>query len=407
MTQSEQGGRRRGVLLGFTMPDEVAKELIAADPNPPHQTHNFSRALLAALRGAGFEMDLVSAWPMSNYPAGGRLILPARRFRLDGELTGQFLPFVNLPLLKHLTRLLALTTPLARRLRDQRAEVVFVHGVHSSYLFYAAWLKRRHGKRIVAVLTDPPGVELPGESLAIRKLKALDRKLVRKLLKSFDAAICLSPSLSESLVFSETPSLILEGFIAADLEHFEKKQRAPIPTIVYAGGLHSEYGAETLARAVRLMRTPDLRASFFGRGNAESVISALSDEDERIAKPQMLNRGELLAVYERAWLLVQPRPVTTAQARESFPSKLIEYLATGVPVASTRLTGIPDDYEGYFYPLPDSDAGAMAASLDRILEEIAGDGIDRGDRARAFMRSTRSIEAQSAKIRQFLNAALS
>jgi len=46
-------------------------------------------------------------------------------------------------------------------------------------------------------------------------------------------------------------------------------------------------------------------------------------------------------------LLLHPRPVNSPVTLYSFPSKLIEYLASGTPVLSTRLKSIPIDLLPY------------------------------------------------------------
>ena len=44
---------------------------------------------------------------------------------------------------------------------------------------------------------------------------------------------------------------------------------------------------------------------------------------------------------------MNPRSADAEYTKYSFPSKTIEYLATGVPVVMNRLPGIPEEYE-YF-----------------------------------------------------------
>ncbi len=75
--------------------------------------------------------------------------------------------FVNLIVLKHLTRFLV-CLGFTRRIRREWGTDVDVHPRGASPFLLYGWLMSRLGLNVVPVLTDPPGVELATDGLVPR-----------------------------------------------------------------------------------------------------------------------------------------------------------------------------------------------------------------------------------------------
>ena len=74
----------RVCLLGFTVPDAVRDEILAADRHMPAQTHNFAWSMVDALRVSGLEVGLLSVWPVSNFPGNPRVLFRSAPFETKG-----------------------------------------------------------------------------------------------------------------------------------------------------------------------------------------------------------------------------------------------------------------------------------------------------------------------------------
>jgi Glycosyltransferase Family 4 len=181
--------------LGFTVPDAEMQEILSTDAYMPVQTHNFAWAVVRALRSAGVELTLLSVDPVSSYPGNPRLICRGGSFTANG-VQGQKLAFVNVMVLKHLTRFVACLRKGNRALRAWRPDVLLVHGAHSPFLVYAALCRRFLHIPAAVILTDPPGVVLRSDGLLVRQLKRLDTSVVRAALRRFDGVIALTESLA-------------------------------------------------------------------------------------------------------------------------------------------------------------------------------------------------------------------
>ncbi|MEU8162835.1 glycosyltransferase [Micromonospora parva] len=407
----------RVLLLGFTIGDDLFRHIVAHDVVMPTQTHTFAWALVRSIRAAGSPVRLLSAAPASTFPRNRQIRFRSGRFEQDG-VQGELLGFVNLLGLKHLTRFVAVVRAGSRTLRQHGDDVLLIHGVHSPFLWFGALVAWRRSVRVVPVLTDPPGVVLPEDGRIVRALRRLDHTLVRLALRRCSGVVVLTTALAEDFAPS-LPRLVMEGIcdpppaeastahptrplVSARPRVAPDEAPAVCRDVVYAGGLTRAYGVDRLVEAFRGMDDPDLRLFLFGRGELEEWSRTQAEADPRIAAPELLDRAALMPRLARASVLVNPRPVDQSFVRYSFPSKLIEYLSTGVPVVTTRLPGIPPDYDPYLCFAESDTAKGLRDVLLRVLAMAPEERAALGGAGAAFVRRTRGPEAQGERLRSFL-----
>lgn len=389
--------------LGFTIPDRWMDELLESDRHMPAQTHAFAWALVDALRASSVEVNLLSSVPATSYPGNPRVLFRGGSFSARG-LAGSALPFVNVIVLKHFTRLLSCLTVGTRALRMAKPQVLLVHGVHSPYLIFAVLARGLARVRSVVVLTDPPGVPVDGDSTLASLLKRLDVNLVRWALRRVDGVVALTGPLATDLA-AGTPALIMEGIFAEPTGAPTLPSERPASdgtTVMYAGGLLPGYGVDRLLEAFRWLEAPAARLAVFGKGPLSDAVSRLHAQDARVQEPRFVDRLQIREACYSADLLVQPRPTGEAFVPYSFPSKLLDYMASGTPVLSTRLSGIPGEYEPYLYWIEDDSAAGIAEALRAVLALPESERRRKGRDAARFVRETRDASSQGARIRAFL-----
>ncbi len=395
-------GSPRVTLLGFTVPDEVFAEISDRDTVLATQTHTFAWALAQSLHVAGCPVQLVSAAPVSTYPRNRQIVFRGRPFRQDG-LDGRLLGFANLIGVKHLTRFVAACRSASRAVREHRSTVLLIHGVHSPFLWFGAMAARRPDLHVVVVLTDPPGVPQPGDNRLVRLLRGIDVALVRAALRRCAGVVALTPALAEDFAPGK-PRLIMEGICTPLGLERQVRPREGVREVAYAGGLTRAYGVDRLVEAFRGLEDPDLRLCLYGRGELTDWLRTQADEDPRIMPPTALDRVELVARLASAAVLVNPRPIDQGFVRYSFPSKLIEYLATGVPVVTTRLPGIPAEYTPWLCFADGDTPEGLRRRIAHVLDLPPVDARALGAGGADFVRNGRSSEVQGGRMRSFLGA---
>ncbi len=397
--------------LGFTVPDDLARELFGMDPIPAVQTHKFGWSFTRALKHAFGDVALASACPVQNFPLVRRLVFWGGGFSSKG-VRGVLLGFVNVLLLKHLTRFLACLISVVPMIRRERFQWVFVHGLHTPYLFFAL-LSHLFGCRVAVVLTDPPGVVLATDSRLAKLMKKLDVWLVGRFLRRMDAVFALAPDLVNRLAPTR-PALIFPGILDSTLDIFSADQpwqsgqlladAAEPFTVIYAGGLSSAYGVDRLVDAVLGFDAGEsIRLKLYGRGDQENRIKRLAASDCRIEYGGFVDTETLLPELKSADLLINPRPTRELFAAMSFPSKLIEYLATARPVLTTRIPSIPDDLKSHFYFITDESADGIRVAIREIMQMPVADKAKRGIAAQKYLLASLSEMATGIKIKEFVD----
>ena len=159
--------------------------------------------------------------------------------------------------------------------------------------------------------------------------------------------------------------MLVEGFLAADVKDSE---------------LHV-YGAGKFAKELRRYAESDSRIKYFGCRDNSYVV----------------------AEQMKATLLINPRYSTSEFTKYSFPSKTSEYIASGTPVLTTKLPGIPAEYFDHVFTLDVETAEGMGDKIREILsmprEELHAFGAE----AKDWILKNKSNIAQVDKLLGFVD----
>ncbi len=148
------------------------------------------------------------------------------------------------------------------------------------------------------------------------------------------------------------------------------------PLIVAIGRLIAKKGFANLIRACALLveRVTSFRCEIFGEGPLENQLRGQIAElglQDRIelagAKPQ----HEIRDCLAGASAFVMPSVPEAGGGMDNLPTVIMEAMATGLPVVSTRIGGIPEmvvENETGFLVQPE-DAVALAGAIERVTND--------------------------------------
>jgi glycosyltransferase involved in cell wall biosynthesis len=177
-------------------------------------------------------------------------------------------------------------------------------------------------------------------------------------------------------------------------------EKPATPMLLSVGRLVEKKGFPVLIEACRLLKDRGYRFQcqiIGGPGpcaqQVASLIRELALEDVVELRPA-LTQEELREVYRQATLFVLPCQIADNDDRDGIPNVLVEAMASGLPVVSTNISGIPELIEHGVNGLltPQKDAGALAGAIARLLDAPALRR-ELGDRAREKV--CRSFDAES------------
>jgi glycosyltransferase involved in cell wall biosynthesis len=216
---------------------------------------------------------------------------------------------------------------IGRKLIDGDKDAVVVYDALSLTATRAAYhAANAHDTKRVAILTDNPD-NLSGAS-------SFYPNACRTYAYGADGYISLSVDLLNSFEAESCPhKLVFEGLVDEDMEiHPVDEEKG---TYIYFGGaLYERYGVKDLYQAYLRSGLKE-KLVIAGHGPLEKEIAALADKDGRVRFLGQLSEARNFDYEGNAALAVNPRRPDPSLDVESVPSKVIEYIAAGVPIVST------------------------------------------------------------------------
>jgi len=91
----------------------------------------------------------------------------------------------------------------------------------------------------------------------------------------------------------------------------------------------------------------------YGDGEYEETLKKICNSNQSIRFFGIKENTYIIEQEIKASVLVNPRPSFDEFTKYSFPSKIMEYMASGTPLLTTKLAGIPVEYFDYLYLLLD------------------------------------------------------
>lgn len=287
-----------------------------------------------------------------------------------------------------------------KKVSDGKADII-VYSIQLPILRAAVIYKKQNpGSRIFLVVPDL-FEDLGGNSHIKKAIKSLLFGDYNKLCQDVDAYVLLTPLMIERMSVRR-PYCVVEGIYNPS----EKRQAVEGKngfTILYTGMLYEKFGVKNLIDAVHSLEEKDVKLKLCGSGELVDYINSINDT--RIEYLGVVPREKVLQMQSEASLLINPRQPNGGFTRYSFPSKNIEYLASGTPTLIYELEGIPSEYFDYCYHL--SEKERSVEDLRRMIEYIymtpEKERTELAAKAKEFILVKKNAPAQAKKIIDFIN----
>lgn len=374
-----------------TCSDRVYKQLFShVKTKPAFQSQKYHRLLIEGL-AAGAKVDVVANPPVN------RSVLSEKFLRLPREEEGgaayRYIPAIRNPIVKAIA--VGFGTFFKTLLLLDRDSAVIVDGLNRVTALSAMLAARLRGKPCVGIVTDLPDM-LSGSGFS--------KKLANFVIRHCTHYVLLTEAMNGYLNKRGKPYVILEGhadITMADRIPSMEKKAAP-RVCFYAGGVSRQYGLANLVEGFRKANLSNAQLHIYGPGDYVKELQQIAAEDPRVSYGGMLLNTEIVEKEQEATLLVNPRPTDEEYVKYSFPSKTMEYMASGTPVLTTVLPGMPKEYHPYVYLLEEETADGIAKMLTEVLSNSDEALFQKGKEARSFVLEQKNNVIQARKILEML-----
>ena len=271
-----------------------------------------------------------------------------------GLHTDYYIPFINLLVLKHFSRIHNYKKIIKKLLKHSSNENIYFVGYSMTLSTVEALLyaKKINPKvKTCLIIPDlPEYMNLGGGKQIIKNiLKGVSNKRLYSDVKKIDAYVMLTKYMTEKIDTSGKKICVVEGIASADTVIKSSKLDDDLKRIVYTGTLDEKYGIRDLVDAFVEINDKSARLVICGYGDSENYIKEKCKKDPRIDYRGTVKNEVAKSLQQDAYFLINPRNSQEEYTKYSFPSKTLEYMKSGRPVLMYKLKGIPDEYDNYIF----------------------------------------------------------
>lgn len=389
--------KRLFFLGSLTPPNECQK-----NPYCSEAANNAQLDMLRGLMRCGVE-QIIAVCPviLPSFPRSQSLWVGASSYQIDPSLQVIGPGFINFGAIRVLTQILSVVAWLLSLSRKWgRPDAILTYNLNPGYMVAGYLMATLWRIPIVPIAADlnPPDAVKPG-------LRGYDARLQVALLKRVTGVVTFSSLTARDFRLTQPMIKIEPGVNASDFLTLASSEPSPQghKSVMFSGTLIEASGILGLLEAFALVRDPKLELWITGRGYLQAQVEEAAKHDTRIRPLGFVDRSELLRLYANATVLINPRPSSLPEHRYNFPSKLLQYMATGRPVITT-VTGDVGEYEPLVFLLRDETTATMASLIEEVCALPAEEREARAKQARAYVLQHKTWEVESRRTYEFLSS---
>ena len=311
--------------------------------------------------------------------------------------------FINLPIIKHVIKKHSLYNILFKIVNPKEETTIIIYGIHSPFLKAAVEIKKKNKNiQICLIVPDLPQFMSESKNPIYLFLKSIDSVLINKCLKNIDSFVLLSDSMADTLGLGNKPWTRVEG-IFKQPDNVEDLPIKESKTILYTGTLARRFGIIDLLEAFDAIKDRNYKLWICGEGDCRNEIETRANSDTRIKYFGQQSRSHTLELQKMATVLVNPRSSVGDYTKYSFPSKTMEYMASGTPCIMGRLKGVPEEYFQYCFVLKNENVEGLKNMILTVCEKEQTELDEFGFKAAKFILENKNPITQVNKIYKMIN----
>ena len=348
-------------------------------------------------------IDILNVLPVGTYPKYySDFLLKSCLWSHSHGAEDKELGSVNIPVLKQVTRSFFLNRELKKWIERNSCEKDLHIVVYSSYLPFLSAVKNLSSTvKITLIVTDIPEYDdlTRSQNVLKRKMREINNRLIHKFLQRIDYFVILTEQMKKPLDINRRPYIVIEGVIdekaySNQEEMFENHNKI----VLYTGSLTYKLGIMNLIDSFSLIENDNYELWICGTGECEIEIKERVNQDDRIIYYGYVEKQRVYELQQKASVLVNTRTNEDEYTKFSFPSKTMEYMASGKPVIMYKLYGIPCEYDEFLYYFSENSPKHIAEKILEICEKSELERKVFGEKARAFVLEKKNSIVQAEKI---------
>lgn len=359
-------------------------------------------------------IDIVSVPPIAAFPADKKICVKKNTsdIKLGNKLCRvEEIGFFNIPYIKQLIQNRRVYKVCRRLINEKKIDAILTYNLYPQTGLAVSKIQMQKKIQGFVILADLPINDNPERNIISKYLIGFYNKLTRYAISKNTNFIILNVNASNFLPV-DSKYIIVEGGVnpsdypkdnnydnfGSNTQIIKKKQ------VIYTGSLTEYSGILELIRAWDFLDDESIELHIYGHGYlAEQIKEASKNSHGRISYFGSVERSQILKIQRKGWLLFNPRGSFGNIADFTFPSKLLEYFASGIPIASTVFPGMPKEYIDNILVCPNATAEGFAEIINNISDSDYIKLYERAQDERDYIINQKSWDKQAKRIIEFIS----
>lgn len=396
------------IFIGSYCSGSYIRELIDTKSSPDLPGITLQEAILKGLKDNDEDTVVFSIPNRASYPKSSKIFVKEERINISTiQRESRLLGYINLPIIKLFSKFLSMRRSLKSYLNQNRKNNgdVFIYSLHSPMLLAAVSLKKKY-RHLCVMVTDLPEYMTGKHNLLYRIGKSLDRIIIDHCLRKADSFVLLSEKMINKLPIKGMPYVVIEGIYGNTDSHIKEYNVDKFndkEVILYTGGIAERYNVYDLVDAIIKIHNNNLELWLCGPVDDKERLDKYLRKDQRIKYLGILPKDEVRNLQKKVSLLINPRFGREEFTKYSFPSKTLEYLASGTPTMMCELPSLPKEYLDKIYLIDNESIGGIKNSIEKFFMIPKEMRNQKATKAKEFILEEKSSKSQTKRIIEMIS----
>lgn len=393
--------------LSTALSDEIYDEIVTECNSfkPTYSGIGFDRniglGLSEQVKVTGF-----SLYPIPSYPKFRKLRKKSNFYTVN-NFSCNVPSMLSIPIIKEFDYAFSVYNSIKKMKSEDEENVILISGLYRSLMRPAKWLKEKCDVPIIAIVPDLPELMInyrKDYTMFRNVLNRLDMKFSIKFREVVDGFIFLSPFMNSVVNKYNRPWTLVDGLCNLNAIDNVTSEKSNERFILYAGKISTTFGVDKLVDGFLQSQLKDVKLVLCGDGDYANLLREKAAKYPQIDFKGIVKHDTVLSLEKAATLLVDPRPINNEVSKMSFPSKIIEYMASGTPVLVSNIPSFTPEYRKYQFRLDEVSIKGIKDALCKIFSCTDYELNEMGSLARQFILENKTISKQCEKIIDFIHS---
>lgn len=361
-----------------------------------HASQKFHRMLIEGLSENNYDVELLSIIPITK--SMDSKIYHTAETEIENHNKFTYISRLNIPMLGQILTILQSVLYIVKWLTKNKDGIIICDGIIGEYTVASLLISKLIRFKKITIVTDVPGYRAHDTKMS--KISRCLETLKLFTLKKFDGYIFLTNQMNDLINKNNKPFVVIEGFSDQSMNfvHNSLSSKYEKKVCLMAGSLDKVFGIDLLIAAFIKADVKDAELHLYGKGDYVNLIKEISLKHSSIKYYGEATNEEIILEEVKSTLLINPRSSKDLYTQYSFPSKNIEYMASGTPLLANNLPGMPKEYKGYFIDIEEASELELALKIRNILSKDKEELNELGLKAKKWILSNKNNFKQSEKV---------